>query len=231
MSLTRFVRRADVRAQLKLLRPAIPRQLSIIRKCPPKSNHSSLIGTAFDYLLRFELHRRTKDVVKFPWVAELAAARLSQPPRLAPALLRLPMFADNGERRFRRAALADRVVSHAKVAELEYRSKRRVTAKDQSCLAAHALRLAKLDIYYRCGEWDDTCALADPADMKELLSLLSIVPYRVFTPSRKLLLNPNFASCSRLVGGADADLIVDDVLIDVKTIKMRHSNRRTSINF
>lgn len=44
--------------RLKVVRPPPPRALGVPLLIPPRSNRHWLIGTAFDYLLRFELQRR-----------------------------------------------------------------------------------------------------------------------------------------------------------------------------
>jgi hypothetical protein len=55
MSLTHFLNLADVKTKIKVLRPKLPRKLAVPVKVQPKSNHYMIVGTAFDYLLRFEL--------------------------------------------------------------------------------------------------------------------------------------------------------------------------------
>ena len=49
--------------------------------------------------------------------------------------------------------------------------------------------------------------------------MLAVVPFGELVPNRRVLLNPTFGPASFVVGGADADLIVGDLLIDVKTTK------------
>ena len=52
-----------------------------------------------------------------------------------------------------------------------------------------------------------------------MLALLAIVPFNALLHDRTLLLNPVFKEASLLVGGADADLISGDTLVDFKTTK------------
>lgn len=49
---------------------------SIAIKVKPRSKRYSLVGTAFDYLLRFELQRRAPHAISRPWIAKAAANRL-----------------------------------------------------------------------------------------------------------------------------------------------------------
>jgi hypothetical protein len=76
MSLRSFVKRPDVRAKLKPLRPKPPRTIGVPVKVQPRSNCYALVGTAFDYLLRFELQRRAPHSVAERWVAEYVPDRL-----------------------------------------------------------------------------------------------------------------------------------------------------------
>ena len=50
-------------------------------------------------------------------------------------------------------------------------------------------------------------------------NLILTVPEDVFNAKEVCILNPTFNEASRLVGGADADIIIDDILIDIKTVK------------
>ncbi len=50
-----------------------------------------------------------------------------------------------------------------------------------------------------------------------MLALLAIVPFEALLHPTTLVLNPSFGASSRLVGGADADLITGDLLVEIKT--------------
>jgi len=52
----------------------------------------------------------------------------------------------------------------------------------------------------------------------ELQALYEIVPWQEFQPKERLVLNPVFGEGSRLLGGADADLVLDEQLIEIKTV-------------
>ena len=62
--------------------------------------------------------------------------------------------------------------------------------------------------------------------MEDLLSMLEIVPFGSLLHKKTVLLNPTFEESSVLVGGADADLIAGDLLIDFKVTKMARCPRR-----
>src|SRR4051794_1274599 len=70
MSLTSFLDLPDAKAAMRPLRPETRRQIDVPLRVEPRSNRYDMIGTAFDYLLRFELQRRAPHVVTERWVAE-----------------------------------------------------------------------------------------------------------------------------------------------------------------
>ena len=76
MSITSFVKEKDVRAIVKVMRPPPPHKLGVPLIVLSRSNRQSLIGTAFDYLLRFELERRARWAVVGKWIAEAAVEKL-----------------------------------------------------------------------------------------------------------------------------------------------------------
>ena len=51
-------------------------------KAPPMTKHYSLVGTAFDYLLRFYLEKENPNCVTEPWVAESAVPLLNAADKL-----------------------------------------------------------------------------------------------------------------------------------------------------
>ncbi len=86
-------------------------------------------------------------------------------------------------------------------------------------MAGHAIRLAKLTALVASGRrgFDPTFEEAAAEDVEDLLALLALVPFNALLHDRTLLLNPVFELASLLVGGADADLISGDTLVDFKT--------------
>jgi hypothetical protein len=84
------------------------------------------------------------------------------------------------------------------------------------------LLLAQLDTFFRCGLPSESFGTTEDADVEDLrrkLGLARRLPSSPFVSSRVCVLNPSFDKASRLVGGADADVLIDDTLIDVKTTK------------
>ena len=78
MSLTSLIKNPDVRKKFKdeFPRQPVPRKNDPI--APLLTNHYGLVGTAFDYLLRFYVKRLNPQAKTLPWVAEMAPAVLDE---------------------------------------------------------------------------------------------------------------------------------------------------------
>ncbi len=162
---------------------------------PRVSPHSSLVGTAFDYAVRVELKHRAPHARSDHWIAESALPLLSRRDR----------------------ANAERTIGAARQA-FEHLPKN-VLARF-SIIADHAARLAPLDLMYRAGlsPFDGTSQVDDKSIAAEVAALLAVAsPLWSFATEGTLLLNP--AVCGNLVGGADADIIVGNTIIELKTSK------------
>ncbi|KKN53025.1 hypothetical protein LCGC14_0606550 [marine sediment metagenome] len=86
-------------------------------------------------------------------------------------------------------------------------------------LIKSALYLSKLEAIFRAGYIVDDIEFIDDEDVEDLRKLISLVDLEFFKANKVCILNPTFGGGSKLVGGADADLVVDDMLIDIKTVK------------
>ncbi len=80
--------------------------------------------------------------------------------------------------------------------------------------------LAHADIVVRRGPWDFNPKFQEtPAVTDELLRMFELFkPSWRFAPRKICLLNPCFVASGE-VGGADADLVIDNMLVDFKTTK------------
>lgn len=67
----------------------------------------------------------------------------------------------------------------------------------------------------------------DENDIEDLKALISLVDRKLFKAKSIIRLNPTFGKASQLVRGGDADLIIDDTLIDIKTTKHMKVRRDT----
>ena len=78
------------------------------------------------------------------------------------------------------------------------------------------LRLAKFDQVYRAGYVHDDFEKNNQDNTEDVLKIFQNVNFDRFTPHICCLLNPSLKAVGSF-GGADADLVFDDVLIDLKT--------------
>lgn len=219
MSLTDFIKREEVADRIKPFRPEV-RWSNFPLKVPRAYENPSLTGTAFDYLLRFELQRRAPHAGHRTWVAEQVPTLLEPSVRLGrEADLGFPggkgSFIPTDELADRVGVVCERaraaVAAHAKAADPSREGLREV--------AAWAARLAKIDGIYRRNEVDATFEEAPSDLVEELVDLLAVVPFDRLVHPDRMLLNPTFGAASALVGSADADLISGDTLLDFKTTK------------
>jgi hypothetical protein len=220
MSLTHFLEMPDVTARLKTLRPKVPRKISAPLQVEPRSNRSSMVGTAFDYLLRFELQRRAPHAVAQTWIAESAADTLWKKTDNGGVVLWDELYTACHLSPQEAGRRAHAIVGNAKTALGAHLQTKTPKRTELANLAAHAIRLAKLDPVFRARRpLEPDFEAADSEDVEDLLAMLAIVPFDSLLQSKVVLLNPNFRESSELVGGADTDLIAGDILVDLKVRK------------
>jgi hypothetical protein len=231
MSLTNFIKMADVKAKLKPLRPGPPRKIPAALAVQPRSKRFMLVGTAFDYLLRFELQRRAPHAAATSWAAESAANfwQINDKGRVSglclwrdeKGVISSQANPENSDEAVTQevAGQVRSVIERAKTAHAAYLKNTSPARPERADLAAHAIRLARLDEVVRSRQF--ASMLEEPAaeDVEDLIAMLAIVPFDALLHDKALLLNPIFGQTSLLVGGADADLIVGEMLMDFKTTK------------
>lgn len=195
MSLTSFIKIPDVREKLSEIvkKPNIKLDADI--KAIPLTKNYSLIGTAFDYLLRFVLESNFKSI-STKWVAEESIELLSE--------LKHPE--------------EDVINTLLKICKNKYNEYLKDKKVDDFLLES-CIILAKIDLIYRCAILDEHMGYVDDKDKKDLMNLYNAIELKKFKPNSLCLLNPTFNQASHLVGGADADLVIDDTIIDIKTTK------------
>jgi len=181
-------------------------------KASPLTTNYRIVGTAFDYLLRFLLQRINSVAQASRWVAEIGVELIGASEYVydldEDALLHK---ADRQRRK------ADNYILDARREHQTYLKTGLFTDK----LLISALRLAYLDVSRLAGpdriDWVGLSS-PDPKDVADLRALLALVNASSFRATRTCLLNPTLGAAG-LVGGADADLLLDDCLIDIKTTK------------
>lgn len=90
-----------------------------------------------------------------------------------------------------------------------------------------ALLLATLDPIFRVGLGHEAIGSVHKLDIQDLRNLIVAVDNKVFKAKKLCIINPTFGTASSLVGGADADLVIDDCLIDIKTTQNLSMERET----
>lgn len=198
MSLTSFISQPEIRDGF---RAALTKQPSFKPEkpmlAPPLTTNYTLVGTAFDYLLRFYLERLNPISKSQGWVAGLGV-----------------LFIEDEQTR----KLAKETFRDAEKHHQTYLQNGVLTDE----LISASLRLACLDGSARGGRErfnKDGLTNLDERDIVDLRQLMSIVPEQDFEAQKACHLNPTFGFASRLVGGGDADIVIDDKIIDIKTTK------------
>lgn len=206
MSLTEILSGPDVAAEFnKYIRVPVGQSPTISKIIAPPRYHSSyaLVGTAFDYCLRFCLAACNQGLIsEQPWVAEIAV-RLMEDEELPPGL-----SLEQSRKGIARARELYREFLNTKVFTPQ--------------LARAALFLAALDKAYRTGpETVVISYLRQPLryEVEDCMRLVRAVPRAMLKATRRVALNPTFGEASTLVRGADADFVLDETLIDIKTTK------------
>ena len=176
-------------------------------KAVPVTKNYPLVGTAFDYLFRFYLERENPNCVTKHWVAENSLALLKQ---------EIERLGKKAPKEMRDASDQMTVLLHdAKDSYEDYKSSG--TLRDE--LIKHSIILAQIDVLYRSGRMHPSLGTVEDGDVQDLRNLISLVNPEMFKAKKTCFLNPTFGYGSELVGGADADLIIDDLLVDIKTTK------------
>ena len=223
MSLTSFLNNKDVREafrhEFSIPRLGVKKELV----APPLSKRYTLVGTAFDYILRFYLERLNPNVITRKWVAENA---LSSP--LSPILTDVEIDAETGAVSYSETETTLKVTHLIENAKLHC-SNFLLSGSFTNELFESAIHLAQLDVITRAGIIDENLGVAHREDIEDLHNLAININPDLFQTSEICFLNPTFGDGSRLVGGADADLLIDDTLIDVKTT-MKLQLKRDHIN-
>jgi len=197
MSLTSFYKdNADVRDRFRqeFNKPKFLAKNDLV--VPPLTTRYSTVGTAFDYLLRFLIqHLNPHTIDKGYWVAETAVELLADDAKLY--------------------VKGEKITSRARKELATFLKKGQMS----DALIESALLLATLDPIYRAGLGHETIGVLHKDDIQDMKNLISAVDKKLFTSKTLCMINPTFGSASELVGGADADLVMDDTIIDIKTTK------------
>jgi hypothetical protein len=188
-------------------------------KVKRSGQNNLLLGIAFDYAFRF-LIKRNKN----------SSSILVEPERLV---------AEVGIDEIR--AILDNQESYSvktRAGYIEFKS-RHLLLRIESCAAVASESISKylkdgiveenylkslvfyafLELFQRGRELINDFDKTDKSDLDELKELISNIDLNLFHAENLINLNPSFGKATKMIGGADADLIVDDTLIDIKVVK------------
>ena len=207
-SLTSFLKIKEVKEKFKetFKKPSIKLEGEIL--APPQTTNYGLVGTAFDYLMRFILEYQNHQAITFPWVAEQVPDYLDKNIIVGDTLEEIKKINEVVE-------FAPSMIEFAKEEHKKFIKTGEVDVK----LINACLLLAQTDIIFRTGKPPRDYGNIDDGDIEDLLQLMKAITIEDFIAKDYCILNPTFGEGSRLVGGADADIIMDGVLIDIKTTK------------
>ena len=223
MSLTSVLNREKDRINLKnwlrfhFPNPKLNIQKDILVKNSSLGNSAGEIGTAFDYLFRFNLERTNKIKVQENdcWAAENGYNAI------------LNIISLNKSKNIIIGYKKDKVVNRLSFKKLiteefsNAKKNHKKFIKDgllTNELIKSSIILAKLDLVIRISRIDANFDSIEIDKILELEELFYNVPWEIFkTTTEYCFLNPSFGKGSELVGGADADIIIGDTLIDIKT--------------
>lgn len=221
---------SEVRLKLEKTRPLL---------APPKTTNSRLVGVAFDYLFRFYLERLNGLPYdrENQWVAEKAKNILfescesaqienfecleQESTQINQCSAKESMIAYSLSLRYSDSVLLSaykhslEIIEKVKCLRKEFAETGRLSRE----LIRQTLRMSYIDPVLRAGRGVEYIGTdADQLDIEDIEKQSSLIDSKLFKSKNKCLLNPKFGKGS-LVDGADADLIIDDKLIDVKTTK------------
>jgi hypothetical protein len=186
----------------------------------PYTKRYAMIGTAFDYLLRFKMQQTYPYAVDKPWVAESLGSQVEIAIDVSNDQEEVWLeYTQNGffpmlDFDFDTLKRIGQAIKQARENHATYLASGVMTDD----LLRSAIHLAQMDSWYRAGVLGIPFGEVDEKDVDDLRNLWNIIPASLLSAKKVCLLNPIFGS-SMLVGGADADLVLDDMLIDIKTTK------------
>ncbi len=182
-----------------------PQQSELPTRAPPRTKHYALVGTAFDYLFRFEVQRRNPSANAGEWVATAAVDMLGSDrseDEVVTDKLKLKLYSEMmkdantseiydgmfskyvrvGEEIYHvsksdEAEQAAEILAKAKSTHERFLRTDNPSEEQVSEVASHSLRLAKLDRVFREGFVDPSLGSVDLLDVEDLLVLWKVIPF------------------------------------------------------
>lgn len=203
MSLTKFLDDKEVKQKFNETFKMPKLNFSKEIKLLPATKNYTVMGIAFDYLLRFYISRLNRSIPNDNiFKAEMVIHQLKGSQK-ADCMVTIKMTKKEVDKYFSSKGLNEE-------------------------LLILLLQISHYDVVYRTGNiayLPEDIGKVAPEDIIDLKRLYSLLQDEMWKCKETCLLNPVFGNASLLVGGADADLILDDMLIDIKVTTKVGMNR------
>ncbi len=229
MSLTSFLKNRDVEERFLSEFPKPRFELAGELLAPPRSKRYSLVGTAFDYLIRFHLKHKHPRAVECRWIAygalrflgmesdEREFVEIDREGRFDPAPTEY--VPKSGYKKVFHKA--ENILAEAQARYSHFLH----SGQLNDALIKSSIQLAQLDLIFRSRYVDGTLGRVYKEDIEDLKQLMAVMNLTLLEARRTCILNPGFGA-SGFVGGADADIVIDNALIEIKTTMHLRLNRR-----
>ena len=205
MTLTQFIDDDEIKKAIDEKFPKPNKKIDKDIICNPQSKNYALVGQSFDYIARFWIERQSDSVQKEDWNASHGLNIVRQ---------QLPSYKENCEKLYNNA-------------EYQYNEYLK-TGNFNKKTVQSAIDLSRLTTVYRSGYTGvlDNMGTYDEGDIEDCLNLYNSLDNSNALSCTNSILNPSFGDISRLVGNADADIIIDNKLIDIKTTKNAYFKKK-----
>lgn len=245
MSLTTIIKDARIKELIRRYFSFKTFDIGAEIKAPPITKHYTTIGIAFDYLARWWLERKYGATVTKSWVAEHGAGKIMLrcgthvSVRAGKTITYVPVekldsirrgdvdritrYVDPDPNLKPLALMAVAIITESRAAYNDWLRTGIVTDELLRC----SLKLVGLDAAFRANvfDWFDAEISNDSVD--ELRSLWTVMESGDLAELEEPILpNPTFGKASRMVGGADIDIVAGNTLIDIKTTKKQKFERQ-----
>lgn len=231
MSLSEFIKQPDVRARFRQEFVKLRINLDKPLIAPVITSNPQKIGTAFDYLLRFFANYLNPNALSYQWVAETSLEILDK--LKDDNTMIIDSKSKIGKVRTLDQLSASYIEEFKELKNKSYSEAKKTIKKAKKNLSAYlnsgkmndsliasALSLAKLDELKRAGYLPPIeKPIPSKKDMEDLRKLFSIINSKTFKTKHTCVLNPHFGPEASQLLRADGDLILDDTLIEIKTVK------------
>ena len=239
LSLSSFIKLPEVKLRLRqeFEKPRFSVDKPLL--APVLTSDTSKIGIAFDYLMRFYADYLNSNAVSNQWVAEKSLEILNEI-KDNDTVITTPNFKlrkiNNIEK------LPEGFIEGRKKVKYKYYTQAKITIKTArkalksylktgkigDTLIASALDLATLDVLVTAGYMKPLKqSKPDKDDMEDLRNLVAIINPETFKAEHACVLSPSFGPEAEKLMSAEGDLVIDNALIDIKTLGNLKLRRET----